>query len=89
MTQPEDRMDDSIGLSGAERRQIRRLRGRVDRSSDADRKFFERFPHRRYRVRLAGAAEIEPRRSSTAEPSSSGSTAITSRLFRTSNRVLA
>jgi hypothetical protein len=46
-------------LSRAQRRQMKKLAARVDKATNADRKFFERFPHRRYRVRLAGPAEVE------------------------------
>jgi hypothetical protein len=46
-------------LSRAQRRQLKKLAARVDKIVDADRKFFERFPHRHYRVRFAGRAEIE------------------------------
>jgi hypothetical protein len=31
----------------------------VDKITDADRKFFERHPHRRHRIRVAGRAEFE------------------------------
>ncbi|MEK9282737.1 hypothetical protein MTR72_24395 [Bradyrhizobium sp. ISRA442] len=46
-------------LSRAQRRQMKKLAARVEKITDADRKFFERFPHRQHRVRLAGSAEIE------------------------------
>jgi hypothetical protein len=46
-------------LSRAQRRQMKKLAARVDKITDADRKFFERFPHRQHRVRLAGRAEVE------------------------------
>jgi hypothetical protein len=46
-------------LSRAQRRQMKKLAARVNKITDADRKFFDRFPHRQYRVRLAGAAEVE------------------------------
>jgi hypothetical protein len=46
-------------LSRAQRRQLKKVTVRVDKIKDADRKFFERFPHRQYRARLAGRAEIE------------------------------
>lgn len=46
-------------LSRAQRRQIKKLAARVDKITSADRKFFERFPHRQHRLRLAGRAEIE------------------------------
>ena len=41
------------------RRQIQKLAAKVDRISDADRKFFARFPHRKFRIRIAGQAERE------------------------------
>ena len=46
-------------LSRAQRRQMKKLAARVDKATNADRKFFVRFPHRHYRVRFAGRAEIE------------------------------
>jgi hypothetical protein len=46
-------------LSHAQRRQMKKLSARVDKITSADRKFFERFPHRQHRGRLAGRAEIE------------------------------
>jgi hypothetical protein len=46
-------------LSRAQRRQMKKVSARVDKITNADRKFFERFPHRQHRVRLAGRAEIE------------------------------
>ena len=42
----------------AQRRQMQKLAERVDRVTEADARFFERFPHRQYRVRLSGQAEI-------------------------------
>jgi hypothetical protein len=38
---------------------MKKLAARVDKITDTDRKFFERFPHRQHRVRVAGRAEIE------------------------------
>jgi hypothetical protein len=35
---------------------------RVERVTNADAKFFKRFPHRRYRFRLAGQVELEEQR---------------------------
>lgn len=46
-------------LSRAQRRQMKKLAARVDKITDADRKFFERFPDRQHRLRVAGRAEIE------------------------------
>ncbi|WP_439407434.1 hypothetical protein ACNJX9_39465 [Bradyrhizobium sp. DASA03076] len=42
-----------------QRRQLQKLADRVDRVSESDRRFFERFPHRQHRVRRASQAEIE------------------------------
>jgi hypothetical protein len=38
-------------MNGAERRRLRAMGERVDHKPDADRDFFRRFPHIRYRVR--------------------------------------
>jgi hypothetical protein len=46
-------------LSRAKRHQMKKLATGVNKITDADRKFFERFPHRQYRVRLAARAEIK------------------------------
>ena len=48
-----------VQLTRAQRRQIQKLADRVDRVAQTDRRFFERFPHRQHRMRIAGAAEIE------------------------------
>ena len=48
-----------IRLSRAKRRQMQKLADRIDRITQADRRFFERFPHREHRIRLASQAEIE------------------------------
>ncbi|SCB48403.1 hypothetical protein GA0061098_101332 [Bradyrhizobium shewense] len=42
-----------------QRRQLQKLAERVDRVVESDHRFFERFPDRQYRVRLASQAEIE------------------------------
>jgi hypothetical protein len=42
----------------AQRRQIQKLAERVDRVTQADARFFERFPHRKHRIRISGQAEI-------------------------------
>jgi hypothetical protein len=47
----------AIQLSRAQRREMKKLAERVDRVAQADARFFERFPHRRHRVRLASEAE--------------------------------
>jgi hypothetical protein len=48
-----------IRLNRAQRRQLRKVADKVDRITQADRRFFERFPHRQHRIRLASQAEIE------------------------------
>lgn len=42
-----------------QRRQLQKLAERVDRVVESDHRFFERFPDRQHRVRLASQAEIE------------------------------
>jgi hypothetical protein len=49
----------TIQLTRAQRRQMQKPADRVDRVTQADRMFFERFPDRMHRVRLASQAEIE------------------------------
>jgi hypothetical protein len=49
----------NVRLTRPQRRLMQKLADRVDRASQSDRRFFERFPHRKHRVRLAGRAEIE------------------------------
>jgi len=51
-------MSDTIQLNRAQRRQMQKLADRVDLITQADRRFFERFSHRKHRVRLASHAEI-------------------------------
>ena len=48
-----------IMLTRAQRRQMQKMADKIDRITQADRLFFERFPHREIRVRLARQAEIE------------------------------
>jgi hypothetical protein len=48
----------NVNLTRTQRRQMRGLADRVDRASQSDRRFFERFPHRAHRIRLASRAEI-------------------------------
>jgi hypothetical protein len=48
-----------LKLNRAKRRQLKKLADKVDRITQADRRFFERFPHRQHRIRLASQAEIE------------------------------
>jgi hypothetical protein len=47
-----------MNLSRTQRRQMQKLADRVDRVTQADRLFFERFPARQHRVRPASQAEI-------------------------------
>jgi hypothetical protein len=54
-------------MSRAQRRQMKKLAAHVDMITDADGKFFDRFPHRRDRVRIAGRAEIEQKALLTGE----------------------
>jgi hypothetical protein len=49
-------------LTPGQRRQMRKIVDRVEQMTQADRLFFERFPARQHRVRLASQAEIEERR---------------------------
>ncbi len=46
-------------LTRADRRRIETLAAAVGRVTDGDARFFERFPDRRHRVRLASPAEVE------------------------------
>jgi hypothetical protein len=48
----------TIQLTRAQRRRLQTLAEKVDHVTQADAEFFERFPHRRHRVRLASDAEI-------------------------------
>ena len=50
-----------IQLTRAQRRQLQNIAARIDRVTQADRRFFERRPDRRHRVRLASKAEVEER----------------------------
>jgi hypothetical protein len=58
----------TITLSRAQRRQMQKLGGRVDRVTNADRLFFERRPERQHRVRLASQAEIGQNEILSGEP---------------------
>ena len=49
----------SENLNRRQRRRIRELAPRVDKILDTDRRFFERHPERRFRVRLASEPEVE------------------------------
>jgi hypothetical protein len=46
-------------LTRAQQRQMQKIADRVDRVTQADRRFFERRPDRQHRVRLTSQAEIE------------------------------
>ena len=46
-------------MSPTLREKMQKVADRVERVTQADRLFFERFPHRQHRVRLASQAEIE------------------------------
>jgi len=46
-------------LTRADRRRIKTLSAAVGRVTDGDARFFERFPERQHRVRLASTAEVE------------------------------
>jgi hypothetical protein len=52
-------MSGAIHLTREQRRQMQKLAEQIDRVTQADRRFFERFPDREHRVRLASEAEIE------------------------------
>ena len=49
----------SKAYTRAERRRLQRLGDRVDRVTQGDARFFERFPDREYRVRVTAAVELE------------------------------
>ena len=59
-------------LSRAERRrrerQLHKLEARAVRVTEADQLYFERFPQRNHRIRLAAAAEIEGLRIASGDP---------------------
>jgi hypothetical protein len=46
-------------LTEKQHRRLRKLSVKVEKITEGDRRFFERFPHRQHRIRIAGAAEIE------------------------------
>ena len=58
----------TIQITRAQRRRLQKLAEKVDRVTRADAKFFERFPHRRHRVRLASDAEIDQQEILEGEP---------------------
>jgi hypothetical protein len=63
---------DDARLTRAERRrrerQLRKLEASAARVTEADRLYFERFPQRNHRIRLAAAAEIEGLRIASGDP---------------------
>jgi hypothetical protein len=58
ITAPTPVQGGSDRLTPSQKRQMKRLAEKVDRITQADRRFFERRPGRQHRVRLAGQAEI-------------------------------
>ncbi len=46
-------------LTRTDRRRIKTLSAAIGRVTDGDARFFERFPERQHRVRLASTAEVE------------------------------
>jgi hypothetical protein len=48
-----------LNLTGDVARQLDKIADRIDRITEFDAQFFRRFPHRQYRLRPAGRAEIE------------------------------
>lgn len=49
----------TVQLTCAQQKRMKKLTARVDIMSQADRRFFERFPRRQHRIRMASQAEIE------------------------------
>ena len=49
----------TVSLSRQQRRTMQRLAVEIEHVTAADRRFFERFPHRTYRMRRAARAEIQ------------------------------
>ena len=47
----------TMSLSRRQRRQMKRLGEEADRAVEGDRRFFDRWPNRTYRIRLASHAE--------------------------------
>ena len=58
ITAPTPVQGGSDRLTPSQKRQMKKLAEKVDRITQADRRFFERRPDRQHRVRLAGQAEI-------------------------------
>jgi hypothetical protein len=48
----------TMQLSRQQRRAMKRHATEAEQATEADRKFFERFPHRQYRMRRMGRAEV-------------------------------
>lgn len=47
----------AMSLTRRQRRQMKRLGEEADRAVEGDRRYFDRWPHRTYRVRLISSAE--------------------------------
>lgn len=47
----------AASLTRQQRRQMKRLGAEADRAVESDRRYFDRWPHRTYRVRLISGAE--------------------------------
>ncbi|MCJ2116558.1 hypothetical protein MKK65_08185, partial [Methylobacterium sp. J-001] len=47
----------TMSLSRRQRRQMKRLGEEADRAVEGDRRYFDRWPHRTYRIRLISSAE--------------------------------
>jgi hypothetical protein len=47
----------TLNLSRQQRRQMKRLGEEADRAVEGDRRYFDRWPHRTYRIRLISSAE--------------------------------
>jgi hypothetical protein len=58
---PDDDGQDVFRLTPEQQRQMEALGAKNDRVTQADAKFFERFPNRKHRVRLTAQAEIRQR----------------------------
>ena len=55
----------AVKLTRTQRRQVEKLAARIDKVTLAHARFFERFPHRQHRIRIASQAEIEQDRAFT------------------------
>ncbi len=65
-------------LTRAQRRSLKKLAARVDKVTASDAKFFERFPHRRYRLRRASMAEVEHHALVSGKPAAAGKSRVAS-----------